>query len=102
MSSSLPAKVALITGGAQGIGAAIALKLASDGFDIAVADLSSKSSLLDGVAKQVKAKGQRACTIFVDVTQDEQVKKMVEKCVEVLGRLDVVRPLTYLCKPFLA
>ena len=49
------AKVALITGAAQGIGRAIALRLAKDGTDIAVVDL--KKEKMDAVAKEVQALG---------------------------------------------
>ena len=84
-------RVVLITGGAQGIGEAIALRLADDGMDIAVADLPMKKAQLDGVADAVRAKGRRALALTGDVTQEADVEAMVKGVVEGLGGLDIVR-----------
>lgn len=91
MSSAAPlTRVALVTGGAQGIGRAIALRLASDGLDVAVNDISSKSALLDGVVNEIQKLGRKAVSLPCDVTKEEEVKNMVDKAVNELGRLDVV------------
>lgn len=89
--SSQSLGIALITGSSRGIGAAIALRLASNGYDIALADLPSQLSALDDVAKQVREKGRKVCVVGADVTKEEDVRVMVEKCVAELGGLDVVR-----------
>ncbi|KAA1467424.1 NAD(P)-binding protein [Dentipellis sp. KUC8613] len=82
--------VALITGAAQGIGRAIALRLADDGFDVAVNDLGSKSFELERLVAEITEKGRKACAVPADVTQEDEVKKMVEDTVDRLGSLDVV------------
>lgn len=83
-------RVAIVTGGAQGIGRAIALRLAADGLDVAVDDLPSKSDGLQQVVKEIEKLGRKAIALTLDITKEEEVKKMVEKTVADLGRLDVV------------
>jgi NAD(P)-dependent dehydrogenase (short-subunit alcohol dehydrogenase family) len=91
MTGSKPTRVALVTGAAQGIGKSIALQLASDGLDVAVNDIASKSSLLDGVVQDIKGKGRRAIAIPADVRNEDEVRMMVQAVVRDLGKLDVVR-----------
>jgi NAD(P)-dependent dehydrogenase (short-subunit alcohol dehydrogenase family) len=90
--SSVPTytRVALVTGGAQGIGRAIALRLAADGLDVAVDDISSESQRLEEVVTEIKKMGRKAVAITCDVTKEDEVKTMVEQTVAELGRLDVV------------
>jgi len=83
--------VALITGSAQGIGRAIALRLASDGFDIALNDVASKHEQLNAVAMEIDALGRKSCVVPAEVSTEEQVKQMIDSTVERLGGLDVVR-----------
>ena len=92
-SSSTPRRVALITGGAQGIGRAIALRLAEDpsGVDIAVLDIKGKEDHLASVVEEVQKRGSKGLSIVADVTSEEEVKGAIEKTVEVLGSLDIVR-----------
>jgi NAD(P)-dependent dehydrogenase (short-subunit alcohol dehydrogenase family) len=90
MSHSKPARVALVTGAAGGIGLSIALQLASDGLDVAVNDVSSKASVLEEVVQDIKKKGRRAIAIPADVTKEAEVKMMVQTVVHDLGKLDVV------------
>ncbi|KAJ6551120.1 NAD-binding protein [Mycena capillaripes] len=75
---------------AQGIGKSIALRLAEDGYDVAVNDIPSNSEKLDAVVAEVQAKGRKGAKCVADVSQDEQVKGMVEQVVEELGGLDVM------------
>ena len=83
--------VALVTGSSQGIGRAIAIRLASDGFDVALNDIPACEALLQKVAEQVAAHGRRVHCVLADVSSEEQVEAMVSDVVRVLGGLDVVR-----------
>ncbi|KAI0790511.1 acetoin reductase family protein [Abortiporus biennis] len=83
-------RFALITGAAQGIGAAIALRLADDNIDVAVFDIKGQEEKLDGVVKAIEAKGRRGLAIVGDVSVEEDVKGAVDKVVEVFGGLDIM------------
>ncbi|KAF9260801.1 short chain oxidoreductase [Marasmius fiardii PR-910] len=82
----------LITGSAQGIGKSIALRLAEDGFNVALNDLPSKSSELQQLENEIKALRKETKTVIVtgDVSSEAEVKGMVERVVEELGGLDVM------------
>ena len=82
--------VALITGSAQGIGRGIALRLARDGFDIALNDVSSKRDQLRVVEEDIEKIGRRTCLVPADVTSEGDVKRMIQGASEKLGGLDVV------------
>jgi NAD(P)-dependent dehydrogenase (short-subunit alcohol dehydrogenase family) len=84
-------RVALVTGAAQGIGRAIALRLANDGLDVAVNDLPGKIDSLNAVVEEIRSLGRRAFAVTSDVSKEDEVKAMVEAAVSALGRLDVVR-----------
>jgi NAD(P)-dependent dehydrogenase (short-subunit alcohol dehydrogenase family) len=84
-------RVALVTGAAQGIGRAIALRLANDGLDVAVNDLPGKIDSLGAVVEEIRRLGRRAFAVTSDVSKEDEVKAMVQAAVSALGRLDVVR-----------
>ncbi|KAK1233516.1 hypothetical protein PQX77_003327 [Marasmius sp. AFHP31] len=98
MSESAPASsassstkgVSIVTGAAQGIGRAIALRLAQDGFDVALNDISAKDEQLKAVGKEIIKIGRKTAIVHADVSSEPEVKEMVEKVVEVLGGLDVM------------
>ncbi|KAL6303212.1 NAD-binding protein [Sparassis latifolia] len=90
MSAEFNPRVAIVTGAGQGIGRAIALRLADDGLDIAVNDIASNSVKLDEVVGEIQAKGRRAIPLIADVSVEAEVKTMVEKAVEELGGFDVM------------
>jgi 3-oxoacyl-[acyl-carrier protein] reductase len=84
--------VALITGSGQGIGAAIALKLAKDGFDIAINDVNEAQLEKGGyaVAQQCKALGVKAECFAADVSKYDQCEQMVKQVKEKMGSIDVL------------
>src|SRR6476469_809179 len=84
---TLDGKAALVTGAAQGIGRAIALRLAAEGADLALADLNDGG--VQQVAEAVRGLGRRAVGMRVDVTQRDEVEAMVERTVGELGGLDI-------------
>ncbi|KAI0648305.1 NAD-P-binding protein [Trametes meyenii] len=88
--SPTPTRIALVTGAAQGIGEAIALQLAEDGLDVAVADLPQQRERLDAVAEAIRAKGRRSVSLYADVSLEPDVIAMVAQTVEQLGGLDVM------------
>jgi meso-butanediol dehydrogenase/(S,S)-butanediol dehydrogenase/diacetyl reductase len=88
MGTSLAQRTIVVTGAGRGIGAAIALDLASNGANLAVADLNESAA--DHVAEQIKAMGGKAIAIQVDVAQRESVRAMIDKAVSVFGQLDVL------------
>ncbi|KAL1410468.1 hypothetical protein Q8F55_004479 [Vanrija albida] len=83
-------RVAIVTGAAQGIGRAIALRLAKDGFDLALADLQSSRGKLDAVGAEVRALGGASVEIECDVRSEADVYALVEGAVAALGGLDVM------------
>ncbi|KIJ62354.1 hypothetical protein HYDPIDRAFT_158235 [Hydnomerulius pinastri MD-312] len=83
-------RIALVTGAAQGIGRAIAIRLADDGLDVAVNDIHAKKDLLDSLASELLAKGRRSYIVCADVSIEEEVKGMIDTVVEELGGLDVM------------
>lgn len=84
----LSGKVAVVTGGAGGIGHAQALGLADAGADVVVA--SRKLEHLEKVAEEIKAKGRWALAVAVNVTDDKSVAGMVERVLEEFPRLDIL------------
>ena len=87
MSDRLKDKVCIVTGAAQGIGAAYARRLASEGADVAIIDLTRIDQAVDVVA-DIEAMGRRAISLKADVTDPEAMVKMAGTVVETLGRVD--------------
>jgi len=81
-------RVAVVTGGAQGIGAATARRLAAEGATVAVLDLSAERA--EAVAAELTAGGSQAIGIGCDVTDAVAVPAAIDRVVETYGRLDVL------------
>jgi len=85
---SIEGKVVLVTGSGQGIGRAIALRLARDGADVAVVDLNEDKT--GAVAKEVQALGRKATTFRADVSRRDDVYAAIEHAEGQLGGFDVM------------
>ena len=81
-------KVAIITGGARGIGKEIALAFAREGADICICDVEEKS--LEEAVKELKSLGREAIGLRVDVTNLSQVEEMVQKVLDKFSKIDIL------------
>lgn len=84
----LSGTTALVTGASSGIGEATALALAEQGARVAL--VARRKDRLDELAKQIEGNGGTALVIEADITQEQQAKDAVERCVRELGRLDTL------------
>jgi NAD(P)-dependent dehydrogenase (short-subunit alcohol dehydrogenase family) len=86
--SSLKGKVAIVTGGASGIGAATAALLASREAAVVIADIDKPSA--DAHAEVVRRAGGQVLVVETDVREEEQIQRMVQAAVAEFGRLDIL------------
>lgn len=92
-------RVAIITGAAQGIGRAVALRLAKDGHNVAISDLESKTDQLTHLLAELETQNhstgldgseRKFMKVLCDVSNEVQVLNLVDTVVKDMGRLDCV------------
>jgi len=88
MDLELKDKVAIVTGGSQGIGKAAALRLAAEGASVVIA--ARGRELLDQVALEIRAAGGRVAAVQADVSRAEDCARLVAEAVKAFGRLDIL------------
>src|SRR5580704_8123157 len=86
---TLAGKVAVVTGGSRGIGAAIAKRLATDGASVAITYTKSADAAAS-VVTEIERAGRKAMAIQADATDADAVVAAVEDTVETFGRLDIL------------
>jgi 3-oxoacyl-[acyl-carrier protein] reductase len=84
----LKGQVAIVTGGGQGIGKAIALRLAAEGADIGIIDVNGKTA--EATGEQIRGLNRRAVATVTDVANFHAVEAAVNQIVGVLGRVDIL------------
>lgn len=82
----LQGKVAIITGGAQGIGRAYCLRFAAEGAAVAIVDLRGEQA--EGVAGEIRNRGGKALAIASDITDEAAMRAMAERVASEFGRID--------------
>jgi len=81
-------KVALVTGSGKGIGRAIAVALAREGCNVVINDIDVES--IGSGVEEIKGMGRRSISIAADVSNQQGVTVMVDRCVQTFGRIDIL------------
>lgn len=89
MNSQPTQRIALVTGGSRGIGAAIVRRLARDGCAVAI-NYASRAAEADALSGEIRAAGGRAIVVRADVSQAAEVRAMFDQVESELGRIDVL------------
>jgi 3-oxoacyl-[acyl-carrier protein] reductase len=81
-------KVAIVTGGGQGIGRAICLALAKEGCDLVIGDINIQTA--EKVAEEIRSLQRKSLAIKVDVSDSKQVNQMVKNTLKEFGKIDIL------------
>ena len=81
-------KVAIVTGAGQGIGRAIALRLAGAGATVAIAEMNREVG--DAVAKEIEALGRKSLVVEVDVSKLDQTQQMAQQTLDTFNQIDIL------------
>jgi len=84
----LDGSVAIVTGGGQGIGKAISVKLASEGAAVVIADVNI--GVANDTAAEIKKKGYKATAVQADITKSKEVSQLVKNTVDTFGKIDIL------------
>ena len=89
MNLNMEGKLALVTGGGQGIGEAIVLALAREGADVVINDIESNVENAKRVAGEVHSLGRKAIPLMADVAKMKEVENMVNEVLKEYARIDI-------------
>ena len=87
---SLNGKKALVIGARRNMGKGFALGLAEAGADVAVTDVNIESGQLEKVSKQIQDMGRDSMCLKVDISSQDEVKKMIRQVEDKFGRIDIL------------
>lgn len=79
-----------MTGAARGIGKAIALRIARDGYDVCINDIAANKAGAEEVAHEIQGFGRKSTVAIADVRKLDQVQGMIQKAVKELGPLNTM------------
>ncbi|MBL7185999.1 MAG: glucose 1-dehydrogenase [Phycisphaerae bacterium] len=88
MQERLDGKLAIVTGAGQGIGKAVALRLAREGADVVVADVNTQNA--DQTAEEIRSLDARAFSCSVDVSRLSEIQSMVDRAAAQFGQIDIL------------